>query len=401
MTSHAPGQYLGYSLQTTRFLMRLLEAAQDSTVSLEVFEDIGVETPEGYRVAEQAKSALVTNPVADHARDLWKTFSNWGDASQAGELVPEKTLFELYVSADKTGQIVDEFSNASTPVEARTAFVRARDKLWGPSPDFPLKSTVSETIQPYVARFFDASEAAVCTIIKNFRFESGSGSPQEDLKQKLVTKFVAPEILDDVLHHALGWIKRQIDLCLEQGQPARISAEQFHAEMVSFIRKHDKRTILATYASGPSFDAISHDLQFRVYVRQMDAIEADDQQKIKAVTDFLRASSDRTEWSARGLVHETSFHEFESSLMRTWDNLRRKTDIGFRERPEIERGQYLYAECSSHTARIEGLEVPDHFTPGSFHSLADTLDIGWHPDYRSMLGVSDRNEEGIDAKAKS
>lgn len=393
MTNNAPGQYLGYSLQTTRFLARLLDADLDSSVSLEVFDDVGVETPEGRRVAEQTKSALTCNPVADHARDLWKTFGNWLDALRSGHLISEKTSFELYVSGNKSGEIVRDFSDATSGSQAQGALLRARDKLWGPSPVFPLKSDVAETIRPFVTKIFEASEEDVCAIIANFRFESGGSSPQHDVRQKLATRFVAPEILDEVLNHAQGWIKRQIDLRLEQSLPACISAEQFQAEMVSFVRKHDKRTILATFAGAPSPEEVDRDLQFRSYVRQLALIDVDEEHKIRAVNDFLRASSDRTQWSVKGFVHESSFHEFESGLIRTWDNFRTKTALHMRGSSDVDRGQYLYAECSSHRACIEGLEVPDHFTPGSFHSLADSLDIGWHPDYRSALDAPDQNEE--------
>ena len=74
-TSHVPGQYLGYSLQATRFLVHLLEADPGWTISLEVFEDVGVETIEGNKTAEQVKSTLIGNPVSNHAIDFWKTIS--------------------------------------------------------------------------------------------------------------------------------------------------------------------------------------------------------------------------------------------------------------------------------------------------------------------------------------
>ena len=94
--------------------MRLLEAEPGWTVSLEVFEDVGVETAEGKRVAEQVKSTYKGNPISDRAVDLWKTFSNWIDAVSCGNLQLDKTTFEIYVSRPKTGDIVSRFSKASS-----------------------------------------------------------------------------------------------------------------------------------------------------------------------------------------------------------------------------------------------------------------------------------------------
>jgi len=93
--TQVPGQYLGFSLQQTRFLQLLLRATAGTTISLEVFEDVGAELPNKRKVASQVKSALVTNPIADRAPELWKTFRNWNDAVAAGELDPATTVFEI------------------------------------------------------------------------------------------------------------------------------------------------------------------------------------------------------------------------------------------------------------------------------------------------------------------
>jgi hypothetical protein len=90
----------------------LLEARPGTTVTLEVFEDVGSETRTGQKRAVQTKSALSQNPIADHAVDLWKTFASWTSAVVRGDLSLENTTFELYVSAAKDGQIVRRFHEA-------------------------------------------------------------------------------------------------------------------------------------------------------------------------------------------------------------------------------------------------------------------------------------------------
>jgi len=386
-TPHVPGQYLGYSLQTTRFLARLLEAELDWTVSLEVFEDVGVETSDGKRIAEQEKSTYDGNPVSDRAVGLWKTFSNWIDAVERGDLPSEKTSFEIYVSQPKTGDIVRGFSDARSLEEARRAFIKAREKLWGSAPDFDLKSKVSDSIETYVSRVFKADENVICKIIKAFTLTCGSGSPQADLKVLIGKAFVPLEIIDDTLRYAMGWVKVQIDCLIEQKKAASIGVKTFHSEITSFVRKHDRRTILISLAQNPDQEEIEADLKLKTYVRQLEIIGCDYNEKVRAVSDFLRASADRTQWSVKGWVHDSSFDEFENSLVRTWENQKRKTDIIMSSHKHIEKGQYLYSECSLHQAKLEGLEVPSHFTPGSFHALAEKEEIGWHPDYKTELRI--------------
>ena len=54
--TEVPGQFLGYSLQAQRVLARLLSTDPCAFVSLEVFDDVGVEYPGGDQLAEQGKS---------------------------------------------------------------------------------------------------------------------------------------------------------------------------------------------------------------------------------------------------------------------------------------------------------------------------------------------------------
>jgi hypothetical protein len=390
----AAGQYLGYSLQTTRFLAKLLDSGSEQTVSLEIFEDVGIESPDGHKVAEQDKSTQSNNPVSDRAVELWKTFNNWIDAVSSGQLAPDKTVFELYVSCPNSGEIVQSFADAKSSADAKKAFDFAKQKLWGPAPAFPLRPNVSQAIAPYITKFFEANESIIYQIIQNFSLTCGSGSPHSDLRALLGKALVPQEIIDDALNYALGWVKAQTDIFLEKGQSARISVAEFRAVMESFLCRHDRKTILVTFAGAPTKDEIETHLRIRTYIRQLEIIDAEDGDRLKAVSDFLRAAVDRTKWSQKGWVNATSFEEFEDSLIRTWENFKKKTNIALITRSPTEQGRYLYAECSSHQARLQGLDVPPHFVPGSFHALADTLSIGWHPDYKIQLKTNTSEVRG-------
>jgi hypothetical protein len=386
---HVPGQYAGYSLQARRVLARLLDAPPGSKVSLEVFDDVGVETTDGLRQAEQVKSTLRGNPVSDRSLDLWKTFSNWVDAVRKGELVIGKTTFDIYVSRKVSGKIVQSFSDAESPSDALDAFIRARESLWGPAPGHILKSKLPETIDRFVKTVFEAQDITI-GIIKAFTFASGSGDSYADLEAQIEQKFISPEFVSDVLTHGLGWVKRTTDQLIEKGRPAVVSRDLFHREITTYVRKIAYRGILESYAKSPSQQEIDSDLQLRVYVRQLEMIDCDDEDKLEAVKDFLLASVDRTHWSEKGLVHDSSFDEFEENLIRTWRNNRRASAVEASHHDDINKGKLLYSRCSAHTAQLEGFDVPGHFTPGSFQALSDDGIVGWHPDYLNRLKALER-----------
>jgi hypothetical protein len=389
---HVPGQALGYSLQGTQFVSLLLQAPRDAKVSLEVFDDIGVETADNKRKAIQTKSTADGNPVSDRAVDLWKTFYNWKIAAETGELNPDKTIFEIYVSKKVNGTIVDSFSNAETSEHAKIAYIKARTELWGTPPEYKKKESVAESISSFLMHFFDADETMACKIIRAFKLVTGSGSPQTDLKE-LFSKYLVPDdLIDDVHAFALGWVKYKTDLALEQRKPAIIDVYEFRTIIQSFIRKHDSKTILRSFAKEPQPEEIEAET-LRKYVRQLEIINSSDGHKIRAITDYLKASIDRTQWSTKGLVFDTSFDEFEDTLVRAWENLKTRTFLGNENKTEVEKGQLLYSECSLHRANLQNMETPAHFVPGSFNALADVEAVGWHPDFQNQLKNIDKKAE--------
>lgn len=389
-SAQAPGQYLGYSLQTTRLLQILLEGESGATYSLELFEDVGEEQRDGRRVAIQTKSTSTGNPVADNALAFWKTFANWADAVQTGKLSVNKTTFELYVSAPKAGRLAELFHKASNEAEAGAAIREAR-KILSHRRDGTRKSnsdTNGSAIR-FAARFLAGKEETIVGIVQHFRLVTGSGRPQADLRHLLEKKFVPPEFVEAVLYQALGWIKSQTDSLLEQGLQAAVEYDDFRSTVIGFVRKCSAREILVSWASRPTAEAVKADL-LRTYVRQIELIEGDDDEKFHAINDFLRACVDRTNWSKAGMVHPSSFDEFAEALTVFWGNRREQNELIHKRRNQVERGKLLYLDCGSHRARLEGLEVPDHFTPGSFHALADAEEVGWHPEYQKELCSSER-----------
>ena len=384
--TQVPGQYLGFSLQQTRFLQLLLRGAAGTTISLEVFEDVGAELPNKRKIASQVKSALTTNPITNRAPELWKAFRNWNDAAAVGDLDPATTVFEIYVASPKTGGFVHDFSNAHSLDEAQTALQPAREALWGGAPKYPNRRSLPRELQEHCEVVLNPTNNTLPVIIKNFRLEFGSGDPIGDAKKLMESPLVPVEIADVALPHALGWIKQRTDALLQGQVPARIKYDEFATEMRAFVRKIDLRRILISYAPTPSRETVEAN-RVRTYVQQLELIEAQEEDKIQAINDCLRAEIDRTQWSTQGIIHESSLDDLWTALSTFWRNKNAQNVIVHKQLTIIEQGNILYRDCMMLRMPLEGLEVPGHFTPGSFHTLADEEEIGWHRDYKARLAT--------------
>jgi hypothetical protein len=89
-------------------------------------------------------------------------------------------------------------------------------------------------------------------------------------------------------------------------------------------------------------------------------------------------------------VNSNSLVEFTDGLKTLWTNLKKQLELEGNCQNEIQFGQRLANACLSERRLLEGLAVPDRFTPGCFHALADIPQIGWHPQYEALLETSSK-----------
>ena len=381
--TEVPGQALGIGLQYTRLVQLLLQAPPGSACSMEYLDDFAQESTQGVKLG-QSKSALTANPVTDRAKSLWKTLSNWVSLAAEGGCDPDHTVFEMYVSRPVSGTLVDAFSAAITLEAAQAAILLAQSTLWGPTPEHAKRGEVAADIAVYVENIFNADQALVARVIKNFTLTCGSGSPQADVEAILRTHPISQSKVRDIADHMSGVVKRRLDELLEAGKPAIILSDDFHIWYTAYTQKIDRDTVLRSYAKRPSDKEAEGHLP-RVFVQQLDLIGLPFEDKLEAVGDYLMAAADRTAWAATGEVDATSFEELDSNLKRNWKNKRLACKVAHSEKAPDQMGQALYADCMQENMAVQEKGAPGHFIPGCLHRLADDLSIGWHPEFARQL----------------
>lgn len=385
LVSVAPGQALGYGLQYTRLTFLLLDAPEGTFCSFEVLDDVAQQNISGKVVLNQTKSALTGNPASNRSVELWKSLHNWVRGIQEGIINPDTTEFVLYISKSVSGSIIEAFSNAKTESDALKAIELAKETLWGTGPKYPLKANLPDGLSKHANPVLEAKASIVLPFVRNFRLEFSSGSPLEDLKAKLKCMPISPKNVDVILEHICGWVKVAIDSHLENNRPAVVSRDKFSVEFRAFVRKLEQEEILHNFASEPSMSAKHSELP-KLYVQQLNLIGLEFEDKLEAISDYLRASYNRTKWAQRGDVHESSYDELDSNLKRSWKHLKLRIEAEGKAE-ELDRGRILYSECMQHKTLVAGMEPPDHFVPGCFHHLSNEQHLGWHPRYRELLST--------------
>lgn len=374
----APGQYLGYSLQPVRLCYHLLACCKTSLVSLEYKEDVAVHLAGGAFVFEQMKSALRGNPLSDWSSDFWKTISCWMSAAAAGEIDISRSQFRYYVTPVKTGVFAEMLSNADTPeavAAATAAIAHALRKKGGKPPQ------CIEDLQV----FLDTPDAQRAAFIARFKVISCDEDPVTPVRDRLRYS-VQPELLDDLCKAVIGLAKEEADRLIRQRQPAIISAAEFQTKTHAFIRTMNLANLLISFAPRPPESAVADVVATRpIFIRQLELVEADSDVRLRAVSDFLRSSADKSIWAERGLIFPSNLEEWDDNLIRRHGAIAREIAITSPAATQQERGHLTYDRCTAIQLPLEGRSVPGHFIPGSFNSLANDKRLGWHPDYPALL----------------
>lgn len=379
-STSVPDTYRGFSLQATRLLFYLLDSDMDDIVSLEYFEDVGVEKKNGEKLAEQDKSYLSSNPLSDRAVVFWKTLRNWVDAALDGSLPPSKCKYVTYAPNATLGAIAQSFHNAISGDDAEKALLNARNVL---ETDGELK--ISEAAKEHVEIVFAADVELMRSILMRYSIDASSESTIEPIKNLLQKMFVGEQSYDVVIRQAHGWIKQRVDAQLAAKKPVRIVKQEFHQPLLNFVRTHDRENILRSVASKPKEEEIAAELSFRNYVKQLRVIDLEEEDVLESVNDFLCASIDRTTWSDMGIISEESLELLEKELNSTWRNIKRRTGIAHKNESSASQGQVLFSDCMEHDARLDNQDTPRQFVRGSWHAMADDLTVGWHPQFKTMM----------------
>jgi hypothetical protein len=374
--SAAPGQYLGYALQPVRLCHHLLNAPNGSLVSLEYVEDIAVHYPDGSCVLEQVKSALSANPVADKSLDLWKAFANWGALCAASTIDPAKTAFRIYVAPEKTASLVSEMHAATTIAAAKPILEKIKKE------QSSRKAPTAANLK--IDEFLAGGDGICLRIIANFCLLS-EPDPLESVRVYL--RALLPEtVIDDFAKAAIGRAKETVDELIRGGAPPVIAASEFRKLFRAFVMKHNLAGILISTTPPPSGVAVETLLKGApIFVRQLEAIQADRDLVVSAVSDYLRSSSDKVDWAEKGLILEESLNDLDDGLKRHYQLTRDEIEDLHPSVPAPVRGRTVYRQCMRLQLPLEGRSVPSHFVPGSYQSLADAMMVGWHPEYKKLF----------------
>lgn len=390
--THVPDKVYAFMIQSHHMLYELLDCKKGDIVSLEVFDDVGVEHEDGSKDAIQVKSALSNrNPVSNRSVDLWKTLYNWMIAVESNELDAECSKFIIFITVNKAGPIVKAFHEACSLDMAEKAWEDTRKNFYE---DSGKQKDIGNEYKDFLTYFYDTkNKALACKIIQKFELKKCIDNYSEEVRKKFDDANVPLDIREPIYAAIVGWIDLQLTKMVEAGKPIAITFENYQKELNALYREFNQKHSLMSYSSKPGDREIDSEFRKqRTYIEQLNIIDCDYTEKVEAINDYLQAASDRTIWAEKGDVSLYSIQTYEEKLKRSWNLEKRIVLLEKKDDTPEDQGKMIYYKCQEKKVDMDALYVPDSFQNGCFHSLSDNLEIGWHPDYKAKIEGKDKKD---------
>ena len=383
--THVPDKVYAYMIQAFHMLYSLIGCNNGDIVSMEVFDDIGINRAQNEIEAIQIKSVTSNqNPVSNKSVDLWKTFYNWLMGVNSNEIPVKNTVFKLFITVDKGGEIVNSFNDAQNNIDAISAWEKAKEIFFDGN---ALRKDTPDTYKTYVETFFaDENKTNAVDIIEKFNLETCNQSYSSFIEEEAKKLSIPSDIFPPIFKAILGWINLKIAECVENKRNILISHKDFQTELFALYREYNQKYSLLSVTPKPNEGQIEGELlRQKTYLEQLSLINIEYEDKIQAINDYLTASGDRVEWALDGKVSLHQMESYEESLLAHWRNKKKINDIEFSSSDDEKSGRLLYWKCIDSKIDMETCSVPSSFYNGCLHTLSDTLKIGWHPRYKDIL----------------
>lgn len=381
--SVVPGQASGIPYQIRYGALKALELGVDETLTMEEYDDISVIGSRGHSLIQvkNEEKALTDNNVG-----LWNALANW--AKELSRLPPGDTRIHSFIFVT-TAQISGTLPKFLVDLDVPQREFLAASCINGLSSDAP---SIIESMN--VVRALDPERRRELFRRTRIEVEVDADGLQAKIKRKLREKTFPANSLDSAAHEYTGWFNDKALAVFDKNMGFRITGREIFAALENLRNRFTRQSLKFRHETTDVSQSQRMDYRNRLFVRQLEAIELPTIALDMALVDFFRDMWERGEWADDLSVTPAELKSYDNELYQAWRH--KFIDIaGKRSEIPTQNGKELYAEImgNKQSVRLAGDEPPWHVYRGSYHRLADSPRLGWHPQWEKLFAGADSTEE--------
>lgn len=382
---NASSSMAGYLFQARYALLRGLEEGKRNpghVISIEKFDDVAFEDADQPVELIQTKHHGEPGDTSDKSVDVWRTLNIWLKRVAGDPVAASSTRFVFLTT------------NTAADGSALSKLRQAEE-----SRDVPCA----------IALLIAAANTSENQATKAARsaFLSLDTAMRKLLIENIWVFDKAPNIIDvrdeieEVLHYSApvgkvgtftdyleGWWFRRVILSLTDpnGSAIPLTAVQSKISEIRDNFKMDRLPLDETIDAMPPITTMPGD--DRVFVRQMNLIGVFGDAALATVHDYYRASQQRSRWARENLLLDGETENYDRSLRDEWRRrfLAWVDDIAEPCNDAMQQacGKKIFRWACVYQKPLRNRDET-WLSSGSFQILADTMRVGWHPNYKTLL----------------
>jgi hypothetical protein len=390
---------LGFLYQTQYALVLLWqEADDDAVIYLETLDDV-VLVANGDTLLEQLKHSLKTKPpsLTVASLQLWKTLKAWIDVLHELEL--SRTWLHLVAVADiSDGSPLQALLHDE--IDRKDLLEALKDEAARIRRERAEAATVGKKPLPHAERaaaceaFLSLSEETRVNLLARARIKPKQPniSQIEDVLAASLTTVIRGRRAQVARQLVEWWSGQTLDLLTKKRKVglSRFELVTRYMEIVSAIELDELTSAFATAAHPSSYQFDS------MIERQISLVGGGASELQRAVREEWRAREERSRWSRENPARHDIIVRYDDRLVEEWSD--RHADIcdkcaGAAE--EALKGKGLELLLWSHYTAPRDLEpiapkiISPYYVRGTYQVLSINGHVGWHPDYRKLLGFDE------------
>lgn len=407
----AAASLLGYIYQCRLALLeslKRLKSDPDIAVAIETLDDVVFEKNGNPTEVIQVKHHIARKAnLTNASTDLWKTIRIWCDLFDGGLL--EENLILCLMTTEESA---DNSAACHLRLEGRN--ISEAENLLLQTSQTSSNESNKEGYQKFISLTPERRKALLervyildkCPLSRDL-----TDCLKEELRWASERQHA-----EQFLTYLEGWWLQQVVAGIDDSRLADIADSEIDSESVTrkkhkilkitgreidaqldVLREQFKSDSLPIYPEIQSADPDVTPFVNWVFAKQLRLIALPEKRIQRAAKNFYKASEQRSRWVRESLLVDNDLDHYDDQLIEEWeirfDQAKDSLPVDPTSDDQITSGKnvFQWVEAEAHIPIRPSCQ--EHFiTRGTYQMLANRLQVGWHPEFKSCLAVQSVEE---------